>query len=84
MVDFDRVCGTNTNRQLHAMKGTYGKFKADLIAERCSLISPETHVIGRRAFYHADTADILLPEGSTLSWTRSTTSRRRFTCSRRA
>lgn len=60
LVDFDRVCGTNTNRQLHAMKGTYGKFKADLVAERCSLISPETHVIGRRAFYHAETAENLL------------------------
>lgn len=62
VVDFDRVCGTNTNRQLHAMKGTYGKFKADLIAERCSLISPETHVIGRRAFYHEGMSDNLLPD----------------------
>jgi len=62
VVDFDRVCGTNTNRQLHAMKGTYGKFKSDLIAERCSLISPETHVIGRRAFYHEAMSDNLLPD----------------------
>lgn len=60
LVDFDRVCGTNTNRQLHAMKGTYGKFKSDLMAERCSMISPETHVIGRRAFYHEATSDSLL------------------------
>lgn len=63
VVDFDRVCGTNTNRQLHTMKGTYGKYKSDLIAERCSLISPETHVIGRRAFYHEEMSDNLLPEG---------------------
>ena len=28
LVDFDRVCITNTNRQLHAMKGTIGKSKA--------------------------------------------------------
>lgn len=60
LVDFDRVCGTNTNRQLHAMKGTYGKYKADLMAERCSLISPETEVTGRRAFYHKPTSDDLL------------------------
>lgn len=60
LVDFDKVCGTNTNRQLHAMKGTYGKWKADLMAERCSMIAPETHVIGRRAFYHEATSDDLL------------------------
>ncbi|MFU8805609.1 MAG: ThiF family adenylyltransferase, partial [Bradymonadaceae bacterium] len=45
LVDFDRVCGTNVNRQLHAMKGTFGKFKADLMAERCSLINPEGTII---------------------------------------
>lgn len=60
LVDFDRVCGTNTNRQLHAMKGTFGKWKADLMAERCSLINPEATVIGRRAFYHAETSEELL------------------------
>ncbi len=60
LVDFDRVCGTNVNRQLHAMKGTFGKFKSDLVAERCSLINPEGTIIGRRAFYHAPTADGLL------------------------
>ena len=60
VVDFDRVCGTNANRQLHTMKGTYGKFKADLMAERCSLINPECTVIGRRAFYHARTSEDLL------------------------
>ncbi len=57
LADFDRVCGTNTNRQLHAMKGTFGKFKSDLMAERCSLINPEGTVIGRRAFYHASTSE---------------------------
>lgn len=60
LVDFDRVCGTNVNRQLHAMKGTFGKFKADLMAERCSLINPEAEIVGRRAFYHDATSQELL------------------------
>lgn len=60
LVDFDRVCGTNSNRQLHCMKGTYGKYKSDLMAERCSLINPECTVIGRRAFYRARTSEDLL------------------------
>lgn len=62
LVDFDRVCGTNTNRQLHCMKGTYGKYKSDLMAERCSLISPETTVVGRRAFYREQTSEALLAD----------------------
>jgi tRNA A37 threonylcarbamoyladenosine dehydratase len=38
LVDFDTVCATNVNRQLHAMKGTIGKSKAALVAERCRLL----------------------------------------------
>lgn len=60
LVDFDRVCGTNANRQLHTMRGTYGKYKSDLMAERCSAINPECTVVGRRAFYHDRTSDDLL------------------------
>ena len=60
LVDFDRVCGTNANRQLHTMKGTYGKYKSDLMAERCSLINPECTVVGRRAFYREQTSEKLL------------------------
>ncbi len=60
LVDFDEVCGTNANRQLHCLKGTYGKYKSDLMAERCSLISPECDVTGRRMFYNARTSDSLL------------------------
>src|SRR3954466_8695453 len=35
LVDFDVVCVTNTNRQLHATVGTVGKSKAELLAARC-------------------------------------------------
>ncbi len=62
LVDFDRVCGTNANRQLHTMKGTYGKYKSDLMAERCSLINPECTVVGRRAFYREHTSEDLLAD----------------------
>ncbi len=62
LVDFDKVCGTNVNRQLHAMKGTFGKFKVDLMAERCSLINPEAEIVGRRAFYREQTSEGLLGE----------------------
>jgi tRNA A37 threonylcarbamoyladenosine dehydratase len=62
LVDFDQVCGTNSNRQLHCMKGTYGKYKSDLMAERCHLINPECEVVGRRAFYRDRTSEDLLAD----------------------
>ncbi len=62
LVDFDAVCATNVNRQLHAMKGTIGKSKAELMAERCRLINPEAQVEGVPLFYNAETSDQLLPK----------------------
>ena len=61
LVDFDDVCVTNTNRQLHALKGTVGRTKVDVMAERARLINPRVIVETREAFYGADTADALLP-----------------------
>jgi tRNA A37 threonylcarbamoyladenosine dehydratase len=63
LVDFDAVCATNVNRQLHAMKGTIGKSKAELMAERCRLINPDAEVGGVPLFYNAETSDELLPPG---------------------
>ena len=34
LVDYDRICVTNVNRQLHAMKGTLGKSKVEVMADR--------------------------------------------------
>jgi tRNA A37 threonylcarbamoyladenosine dehydratase len=41
LVDFDVVCVTNSNRQLHATVSTVGKSKAELLALRCKQINPE-------------------------------------------
>ena len=64
LVDFDSVCATNVNRQLHAMKGTIGKSKAALMAERCQLINPDATIVAEPQFYNADTSAALLPEGA--------------------
>ncbi len=63
LVDFDSVCATNVNRQLHAMKGTIGKSKCELMAERCRLISPDAEVVAEPHFYNEETSAALLPEG---------------------
>lgn len=63
LVDFDTVCATNVNRQLHAMKGTIGKPKVEIMAERCRLINPDARIESVRKFYNEDSSAELLPEG---------------------
>lgn len=61
LVDFDDVCVTNTNRQLHALKSTVGRAKVEVMAERCRDINPRVLVTPRELFYEAARADELLP-----------------------
>ena len=60
LVDFDRVCVTNSNRQLHALKGSIGKPKAQVLAERLRLINPQARVDAQIVFYSTVNADRLL------------------------
>src|SRR5688500_10507346 len=63
LVDYDRICVTNVNRQLHAMKGTLGKSKVQVMAERLRLINPDAVIETRGEFYNAETsARLLVPE----------------------
>lgn len=63
LVDFDRICVTNVNRQLHAMKGTLGKPKVQIMAERLRLINPDAVIEARCEFYNAgSSAQLLTPE----------------------
>jgi tRNA threonylcarbamoyladenosine dehydratase len=63
LVDFDRVCVTNVNRQVHAQKGTLGKLKAAVMAERLRAINPDAVVEARPEFYRPETsARLLSPE----------------------
>lgn len=56
LVDFDRVCVTNSNRQLQALKGNVGKRKADVLAERLRLVNPQAIIEPLCRFYDAGTA----------------------------
>lgn len=60
LVDFDLVCITNTNRQLHAMKGTVGKSKVEVMAERLRLIHPSGKIDAVARFYEASARDEIL------------------------
>ena len=47
LIDLDDICVSNTNRQIHALEGQYGRNKCAAMAERAKAINPEivTHVI---------------------------------------
>jgi len=60
IVDFDDICLTNVNRQLHALNETIGKAKADVMADRLRSINPEAEIVAFREFYSADTSELLL------------------------
>ncbi|MFO0596055.1 MAG: tRNA threonylcarbamoyladenosine dehydratase [Myxococcaceae bacterium] len=60
LVDFDVVCVTNSNRQLHATVSTVGKPKAELMEARCKAINPDCDVKGIVEFYREDSSERLL------------------------
>lgn len=69
LVDFDMVCITNSNRQLQAMKGTVGRSKADVLAQRLSAVNPKAQVNAVQYFYNERTSEKLLhPDGQPLDF----------------
>ena len=60
LVDFDEVCITNFNRQLHAVEGAVGKGKASLMEERIRAINPHCRIDAPRVFYEKGTSESLL------------------------
>lgn len=60
LIDFDEICITNVNRQLHALKGNVGRNKVDVMAERLRLIHPAGEVTAVPAFYSESESDALL------------------------
>jgi tRNA A37 threonylcarbamoyladenosine dehydratase len=51
LVDLDDVCVTNINRQIHALNGTVGKFKVDVMKERIELINPICEVDTKQCYF---------------------------------
>mgnify|MGYP004730141093 CR=1 FL=1 len=57
LVDDDKVCLTNINRQIIATRKTVGKYKADVMKERILDINPDAQVEVRKCFYLPENAD---------------------------
>jgi len=59
IMDFDDICLTNINRQLHALDGTVGQSKVNVMAHRLGLINPLAEIIPVKEFYSAENSDYL-------------------------
>ncbi|HBB19287.1 MAG TPA: tRNA threonylcarbamoyladenosine dehydratase [Ruminococcus sp.] len=57
LIDDDKVCLTNINRQIIALKSTIGKYKVDVAAERIHDIDPDCKVTVYKTFFMPETAD---------------------------
>ena len=57
IIDNDRVCISNVNRQIYALQSTIGQYKVDVAEQRIHDISPECVVHRHQMFYLPDNAD---------------------------
>lgn len=63
LIDGDDVCLSNTNRQLPALIGAYGRPKVEVLAERARAINPDIVVHAVERFLTPGTLDELLGQG---------------------
>ena len=57
IIDDDKVCLTNINRQIIATRKTIGQYKVDVAAERIADINSDAVVRAYKTFYAPETAD---------------------------
>lgn len=60
VIDFDEICITNANRQIHALQGLVGKKKAEVMGERLRKINPQAVVNVIPEFYNAENSAMML------------------------
>jgi tRNA A37 threonylcarbamoyladenosine dehydratase len=63
LIDADDVCVSNTNRQLHALEGEYGRAKVEVMAARARAINPAIEVDAIAQFLTTSNLDELLDRG---------------------
>ena len=57
LIDDDKVCLTNLNRQIIATRKTVGKYKVDVMQERILDINPDAQVRADKGFFLPENAD---------------------------
>jgi hypothetical protein len=64
LIDLDHVAESNTNRQLHALEGEYGKAKVQAMSMRIRQINPEIHLTSLDEFLEPHNLDVLIPDNA--------------------
>ena len=57
LIDHDKICVTNLNRQIIALSETIGRYKTDVMKERILSINPDAEVTTYQSFYLPENAD---------------------------
>ncbi|MDD2897385.1 MAG: tRNA threonylcarbamoyladenosine dehydratase [Desulfuromonadaceae bacterium] len=60
LVDFDDICLTNINRQIHALSSTVGQQKTEAMATRLRDINPDAEILPIKEFFSQENAERLL------------------------
>jgi len=60
VVDFDEICITNANRQLHTLQGLVGQKKALVMSDRLKKINPQAQVEGVPLFFNDENRDTIM------------------------
>ena len=68
LIDGDTVEESNTNRQMPAMDGQYGRLKTEVMAERLRAINPAADIQIVSTFVTAETMPTLIPLTSTTEY----------------
>lgn len=67
LVDFDEICITNFNRQIHSLQGLVGEKKATVMEDRLRKINPQSSVHAIPKFYNARFSDEIFAEAAALN-----------------
>lgn len=57
LIDMDEVCLSNSNRQIQAMTSTVGRFKSEVLRQRCLDINPELKITAINQFVTPETVE---------------------------
>ena len=64
LIDFDHIAESNTNRQIHALEGQYGKAKVQAMGDRIRQINPEIELTICDEFLEPANLDVVIPENA--------------------
>lgn len=60
LIDYDDICITNINRQIHATRKTVGRPKVEAMRERLLDINPDACIVIHKKLYNEETSAMLL------------------------